>query len=140
VGCKASRPCKTNCKASGLVARRVPLSPPQGERALQVFEELRSTPGLIPDLRSYNLAMKGCESPPTRVLRPQQLEQALALKEELLARGLVPDRITYGTLIHLCAQVGCDTAGYRQGCCMWAVTRVLGPSPGKWCDGRPLAP
>lgn len=53
-------------------------APPQGERALAVFEELRSTPGLTPDLRSFNLAIKGCESPPTRALRPQQVGRPAA--------------------------------------------------------------
>ncbi len=77
----------------------------QGERALKVFQELRDTPGLAPDLRSYNLAIKGCESPPTRVLRPQQLQQALVLAGELVAQGLEPDAITYGTIIDLCARV-----------------------------------
>lgn len=88
-----------------------------------MFEELRSaSPRVRPDLRSYNLAIKGCESPPTKTLRPQQLATAMSLLEELRAQGLAPDEYTYGTLIDLCARV--------RGLCGGSLTAAL-----LWLDG-----
>lgn len=68
--------CGPQCTAHPPLAALVP----QGERALAVFEELRRCSCAAPDLRSFNLAIKGCESPPTRALRPQQARRGLGFE------------------------------------------------------------
>ncbi|KAL4543686.1 hypothetical protein Ndes2437B_g01501 [Nannochloris sp. 'desiccata'] len=75
----------------------------QGERTLSLLEEMKSA-GVIPGVKSYNLAIKACEGQPGQRLRLEQLAIALKLYEEMRTCGMHPDLITYGTLIELCAE------------------------------------
>lgn len=76
----------------------------QGERALAVLSEMKSA-NVPANLTVYNLAIKACESGPGRRPRQDQLWAALGLLAEMqLDAGLVPDAVTFGTLMEQCAE------------------------------------
>lgn len=74
----------------------------QGERTLTILDEMKGA-GVQPTVKSYNLAIKGCEGQAGQRLRLEQVAIALKLYEEMRETGMHPDLITYGTLIELCA-------------------------------------
>ena len=74
----------------------------QGERTLTLLEEMKDAE-VQPTVKTYNLAIKGCEGAPGHRLRLEQIAIALKLYEEMREKGMHPDLITYGTLIELCA-------------------------------------
>ncbi len=60
--------------------------------------------GVQPDVVTYNVAIKACQSGAGASLSPGMLEQGFALAAEMRAAGLEPDVITHTSLARLCAQ------------------------------------
>ena len=61
-------------------------------KALEVFEEMKSTPGMYPNNVTFNSLIDCC-------VRTKKCEKALHLLEEMKSRGIRPDLITFSTLI-----------------------------------------
>jgi len=68
----------------------------QVDKAMEVYEKMRDDAAVSPDIVTYSVLMKAnCDA--------SRLEAALALLEDMTARGLAPDEIVFNNLISGCA-------------------------------------
>ena len=61
-------------------------------------------PGVLPSTISYNIAIKAHAAPPGSTLGKEGLDGAFSLFAHMLGDDIVPDSVTYTSLLGLCGQ------------------------------------